>query len=229
MHDEILPKGTSQETFLAHTENEASTAERGKKHLSPYLCQNLAVGSFSPALWISRPGLPKSGSTYTSTDLLFCLPMGRQETASNTSNARPLRAKNRFCAMLDIFLSASYTPSSCSIFSIGGREWCRLNQKVVFHGLPAAIGQDGPATRPGSRQAAHDCAAVGPAFQNYHPSSVGPWLRLQSLLNKALLTRRATPLLFLSLLAGRTHTYHPCVEGGSKHSVSKTTAGMLQS
>lgn len=35
-------------------------------------------------------------------------------------NAQPLGTKNGSCARLDVFLSAGYTPSSHSIFSIGG-------------------------------------------------------------------------------------------------------------
>lgn len=88
--------------------------------------------------------------------------------------------------MLDIFLSASYTPSSCSIFSIGGRVRCTLNQKVVFHGLPEAISQDSLPSCLGAARLTHDWAAVGPTFQNDHRRSIGT--RPQSLLNKGLLT-----------------------------------------
>lgn len=77
--------------------------------------------SFSQILLISRKSFTKSRSLHTPMNSPCCLPMVRQETASNTSSAQPLGAKNRSCAMLDVFLSASYTPSSCSIFSIGGR------------------------------------------------------------------------------------------------------------
>lgn len=49
-------------------------------------------------------------------------------------SAQPPGTKNRSCARLDVFLSAGYTPSSRSIFSIGGAAGCRLKQRVVFHG-----------------------------------------------------------------------------------------------
>lgn len=152
------------------------------------------VASFSKAILISTQSFTKSGSISTSPSSVSFLPIVRQETVSNTSNAQPLRAKNRSCAMLDIFLSASYTPSSCSIFSIGGRLWCRLNQKVVFHGLPEAISQDSLPSCLRAARLTHDCGAVGPAFQNYHQSSRGT--PLLSLLKKGLLTWREPRLLF---------------------------------
>lgn len=82
--------------------------------------RTLDVASISQGLFVNKKSFTKLDSIYTSTNSLFFLLMVSQETVSNTSNAQPLRAKNRSCAMLDIFLSASYTPSSCSIFSIGG-------------------------------------------------------------------------------------------------------------
>lgn len=189
-HGDVTKRSISRNTDISHI-TWSLNCKRGKINFYTLtFARTLDVAS-SQALLISPPSFPESRSIYTSVDSLFFLPMVRQETTSNTSNARPLRAKNRSCAMLDIFLSASYTPSSCSIFSIGGGVWCRLNQKVVFHGLPAAIRQD---SLPSGPRLAHDCAAVGLTFQNYHQSSIGT--RLQSLLNKGLLTWREPQLFF---------------------------------
>lgn len=167
----------------------------------------LDAASFSQILLIRRKSFTKSRSLYTSMNSLFYLPMVRQETASNTPSARPLGAKNRSCAMLDVFLSASYTPSSCSIFSIGGRVWCRLNQKVVFHGLPEVSSQNCRPPGLGAAGLAHDWAAVGAAFQHDHQSSIGT--RLQGSLNKGLLTRREPQLLFFFKPLSRKNTHLP--------------------
>lgn len=194
---------------ILHTKLSLSS-RRGKINMyNLTFAKTLDVASFSKAILISRQSFTKSGSISTSPSSVSFLPIVRQETVSNTSNAQPLRAKNRSCAMLDIFLSASYTPSSCSIFSIGGRLWCRLNQKVVFHGLPEAISQDSLPSCLRAARLTHDCAAVGPAFQNYHQSSRGT--PLQSLLKKRFTHLKGASAAFWRLWAARIHTYHPCV------------------
>lgn len=119
-HDDVTKRNVSRNTDISHI-TRSLNCKRGKINFYTLtFARTLDVASSSQALLISPPSFPESRSTYTSVDSLFFLPMVRQETTSNTSNARPLRAKNRSCAMLDIFSSASYTPSSCSIFSIGG-------------------------------------------------------------------------------------------------------------
>lgn len=175
-------RSVSSNTEISHIKLSLDS-RRGKINIFNLTFANtLYVTRVPQTLLMSRKSFTTSGSIYKSTNSLFFLPMVRQETALNTSNARPLRAKNRSCAMLDIFLSASYTPSSCSIFPIGGRVWCTLNQKVVFHGLPGVIRQDSL----GAARLTHDWAAVGPTFQNYHQSSIGTrpqvcWIKVYSL------------------------------------------------
>jgi len=87
-------------------------------------------------------------------------------------NAQPLGTKNSSCASPRVFLSAGYTPSSRSIFSIGGTARCRLHQGVVFHGPP------GP---PRCRAAAGEYAVTGllsdPAFLSRPAAATGKLLR----------------------------------------------------
>lgn len=78
------------------------------------------------------PGLPREqGHAGTASP---CPGHARKLCLTLHSAAQPPGTKNRSCARLDVFLSAGYTPSCRSIFSIGGAAGCRLEPRVVFHG-----------------------------------------------------------------------------------------------
>lgn len=75
----------------------------------------------SPGHWLQPPSCPScaAGTRTRRHSDPPCLGHARK-LCLTLRNAQPLGTKNRSCARLDVFLSAGYTPSSRSIFSIGG-------------------------------------------------------------------------------------------------------------
>lgn len=75
----------------------------------------------SPGHWLQPPGHPSSAAgTRTRRHRESPCPGHARKLCLTLQNTQPLGTKNRSCARLDVFLSAGYTPSSRSIFSIGG-------------------------------------------------------------------------------------------------------------
>lgn len=132
----------------------------------------------SPGHWLQPPGHPSSAAgTRTRRHRDSPYPGHARKLCLTLQNAQPLGTKNRSSVRLDVFLSAGYTPSSRSIFSIGGTAWCRLNQRVVFHRPPEMITRAG---LPRCRAAAGEYAMTGllsdPAFLRCQAASTGKLL-----------------------------------------------------